>query len=55
MHNDRRLECSQLAVKTSYFPGKLPIDVNMDDVNMDELPLADFKEESPPPIPPRCS
>ena len=35
--------------------GKLPKIVNMDEVNIDELPLADPKEEFPPPIPPRCS
>ena len=40
---------------SSIFLAKLPKVVNMDEVNMDELQLADSKEESPPPIPPRCN
>ena len=38
--------------------GRLPIEVDMDEVNMDTMlhdALAESKEESPPPIPPRCS
>lgn len=40
------------------YTGRLPIEVDMDEVNMDTMPhdaLAESTEESPPPIPPRCS